>query len=138
MKGINQGLGVAAPERLWSDLVPDADSWGRQPPFTRMLLGCVTRRPRRASCSGRLWAEPSHLGIFFLVSPQGAKANCLGPGGPAGSPSETLLLGEARRACQPALCPVPLPTAPVHRGESLCADLPLSKVCLLQERIWTV
>lgn len=45
MKGINQGLRVAAPERLWSDLVTDADMWGRQPPFTRMLLGCVTHRP---------------------------------------------------------------------------------------------
>lgn len=28
MKGINQGLRVAAPERLWSDLVPDADGGG--------------------------------------------------------------------------------------------------------------
>ena len=51
MKGIQQGPRAAVPERLWSDLIAGADSWGHRPPFTRMAPGCVASRP----LTSQLW-----------------------------------------------------------------------------------
>lgn len=81
-------------------------------------------------CGQQTPDEPAVVGISWPRPLTGRY--CLGPGAllglPTEPPPEPQLLGEA---CQPALCPDPQPSTPVHRGASL-----FLRLWLLHERNW--